>query len=240
MNSQRNKYKRGQNFSTEEEFLLITLAAEQRQIFENKKSDAATWKEKELAWENLAVNYSNKSGIKRSGLSLRSKYEALKKKLGAGLPYGQPPTTPSVSDKLKEILANEDTGGDNSDSDCVMNELQTDGLSESIGDIIEFNEENSSETATSKPSNPIHFEAKLVAPPKSPNGKMQAKKPDIGSQLQEEKLLLIRAQRNFYEQENIRAQEKHLEEMETLSAKRQLLYLEIAEKKRKLSEAPRE
>ncbi|KAH8367617.1 hypothetical protein KR084_000103 [Drosophila pseudotakahashii] len=118
MNSQRNKFKRGQNFSTEEEFLLITLAAEQRKIFENKKADAATWKEKELAWENLAANFSSKSGIKRSGLSLRSKYEALKKKLRAGLPYGQPPQTPSVSDKLKEILAEEDTGGENSDSDC--------------------------------------------------------------------------------------------------------------------------
>ncbi|XP_037722224.1 uncharacterized protein LOC119555082 isoform X1 [Drosophila subpulchrella] len=233
MNSQRNKFKRGQNFSTEEEFLLITMAAEQRKIFENKKNDGVTWKEKELAWENLAVTYASKSGIQRSALSLRSKYESLKKKLAAGLPYGQPPKTPSVAEKLRQVLGDEDTGDENSDSDCIMNELQTDG---SIGDIIEFNEENSSENVTSKPRTPIAFEANMVAPPTE---KTQRKR-DFNSQFQEEKFRLIRAQRRFYEQENVRAQEKHLEEMETLSAKRELLYLEIAEKKRKLKDSPSE
>ncbi|XP_050741895.1 uncharacterized protein LOC108030930 [Drosophila biarmipes] len=234
MNSQRNKFKRGQNFSTEEEFLLITLAAEQRHIFENKKNDGVTWKEKELAWENLAATYASKSGVQRSALSLRSKYEALKKKLAAGLPYGQPPTKPTVSEKLRLILGDEDSGDENSDSDCIMNELQTEG---STGDIIEFNEESSPENRTCKPKTPIAFEATLVAPP---SGRTQPRKRDFGSLFQEEKLLLIRAQRNFYEQENVRAQEKHLEEMETLSAKRELLYLEIAEKKRRLIDPPKE
>ncbi|XP_043063955.1 uncharacterized protein LOC108088819 isoform X2 [Drosophila ficusphila] len=124
MESQKNKCKRAQKFSTEEEFLLITLAAEQRKIFENKKADAATWKEKELAWENLATVYSSKSGVNRSGHSLRAKYETLKKKLQAGLPYGQPPSKPTIFEKLSEILGDEDSGEENSDSDYPMNDIE--------------------------------------------------------------------------------------------------------------------
>ncbi|XP_043647969.1 uncharacterized protein LOC122616545 isoform X2 [Drosophila teissieri] len=212
MNRQRNKFKRGQNFSMEEEFLLITMAAEQRKIFENKKCDAVTWKEKEQAWDDLAVAYSTKSGVKRSGHSLRAKYESLKKKLGAGIPYGHPTQTPSVSEKLREILGDDDTGGENSDSDY-------DCKAESIGDIIELTGENSNENG------------ELTATPRNATGRPRR---NAGRLFQEEKLRLIRAQRHFYEQETIRAREKHLEEMETLRAKRELLYLEISEKKMKL------
>ncbi|XP_044316688.1 uncharacterized protein LOC108048300 [Drosophila rhopaloa] len=239
MKSQRNKFKRGQNFSTDEEFLLITLAAEQRKIFENKRCDSVTWKEKELAWENLAATYSMKSGIQRSGHSLRAKYESLKKKLSAGLPQWQPPTT-SVSEKLKAILGDDDTGGENSDSDYVKTDPQSEGPSGSFVDIIDFIEENSSENVASKSSIPTPFEATLVAPPRSPSGRSVPKKNDIGYLILEEKLRLIRTQRAFYEQENNRAQEKHLEEMQTLSAKRELLCLEIAEKKRNLNDSPKD
>ncbi|XP_017123076.1 uncharacterized protein LOC108143271 [Drosophila elegans] len=227
MKRHRNQFKRGQNFSTDEEFLLITLAAEQRKIFENKRCDAVTWKAKELAWENLAATYSIKSGIKRSGHSLRAKYESLKKKLSGGLPQWQPPTI-SVSEKLKAILGDED-----SDSDCVMTETPSEGPSGSYSDIIDFIEENSDENVASKPRT-------LVAPPRSPSARTEPKRCDIGSLFEEEKLRLIRAQRKFYEQENIRAQEKHREEMANLSAKRELLCLEIAEKKQKLSDAPKD
>ncbi|XP_039230608.1 uncharacterized protein LOC6535113 isoform X1 [Drosophila yakuba] len=226
MNSQRNKFKRGQNFSTEEEFLLITMAAEQRQIFENKKCDAVTWKEKERAWDDLAVAYSSKSGIKRSGLSLRTKYESLKKKLGAGIPYGHPTQTPSVSEKLREILGDDDTGGENSDSDySYFPVIIDDCKAESIGDIIEFTGENSNENG------------ELTTTSRNPTGRSRRY---AGRLFQEEKLRLIRAQRHFYEQENIRAREKHLEEMETLSAKRELLYMEIAEKKMKLNDSSKD
>lgn len=54
---------------------------------------------------------------------------------------------------------------------------------------------------------------------------------DLTDQLQHEKLLLLRAQRFFCEQENIRAQEKHTLEMESLRAKRELLLMQISEKK---------
>ncbi|KAI8037889.1 uncharacterized protein LOC128259792 [Drosophila gunungcola] len=234
MKRHRNQFKRGQNFSTDEEFLLITLAAEQRKIFENKRCDSVTWKAKELAWENLAATYSIKSGIKRSGHSLRAKYESLKKKLSGGLPQWQPPTI-SVSEKLKAILGDDDTGGENSDSDCVMTETPSEGPSGSYVDLIDFIEENSDENVASKTRN-----STLVAPPRSPSARTGPKRCEMSSLLEEEKLRLIRAQRTFYEQENIRAQEKHLEEMATLSAKRELLCLEIAEKKQKLSDAPKD
>ncbi|XP_026832499.1 uncharacterized protein LOC113563881 isoform X2 [Drosophila erecta] len=233
MNSQRNKFKRGQNFSTEEEFLLITMAAEHRKIFENKKCDAVTWKEKERAWDDLAVAYSSRSGVKRSGHSLRAKYESLKKKLGAGLPYGHPPKTPSISEKLREILGDDDTGGENSDSDFIIDDWKA----ESIGDIIEFTGENSNENEASTYSNPLHLKAELTATPRGPTGRLRR---HAGRLFHEEKLRLVRAQRHFYEQENIRAQEKHLKEMETLSAKQELLYLEIAEKKMKLNDSPKD
>ncbi|XP_017072438.1 myb/SANT-like DNA-binding domain-containing protein 4 [Drosophila eugracilis] len=240
MNRQRNQFKRGQNFSSEEEFLLITLAAEHRKVFENKKCDAVTWREKELAWNNLATIYSSTSGVKRSGNSLRAKYESLKKKLKAGLPYGEPPTRPTITEKLQEALGDEESGGENSDNDCIINEFQTEDLSEPFGDIIEFNEDNSNDNVTSKSSDPINLEAELIPPPTSPPRKSQRQETDLGILIQTEKLRLIRVQRKFQEQENVRAQERHRVEMETLSAKRELLYLEIAEKKLKLNDSPKE
>lgn len=48
---------RSVNFSKSEEEKLVSLVLEKKNIFENKKTDAVTSKQKDAAWEALALKF---------------------------------------------------------------------------------------------------------------------------------------------------------------------------------------
>lgn len=52
---------RSANFSKSEEEKLVTLVLEKKNIFENKKTDAATSKQNDVAWEKLATQFNASS-----------------------------------------------------------------------------------------------------------------------------------------------------------------------------------
>lgn len=96
------------------------------------------------------------------------------------------------------------------------------GLNPHVGQANPINENGQSQPHPEPASNTIPIIAPVL---------YNIKTIDLTDQIQHEKLLLLRAQRFFCEQENIRAQEKHTLEMESLRAKRELLLMEISEKK---------
>ncbi|XP_022118980.2 uncharacterized protein LOC110995892 [Pieris rapae] len=74
------KRERSVNFSREEVDLLTSLVADHKNILENKKSDSATWQEKEQCWKTLELLFNRTSGVNfRSAKTLKSKYEGLKR-----------------------------------------------------------------------------------------------------------------------------------------------------------------
>lgn len=78
--SSEEKKKRGKNFTAEEELVLMELLEERKNILENKKSDAATWKQKEQAWEEMADTFYTRTGIRREWKALRDKFINMKRR----------------------------------------------------------------------------------------------------------------------------------------------------------------
>ncbi|XP_036336217.1 myb/SANT-like DNA-binding domain-containing protein 4 [Rhagoletis pomonella] len=74
------KRKRGKNFTSQEEVVLVELVDDQRDVIESKKSDAVTWKQKEEAWKKLAERFTARIGVQREWKTLRDKFESLKRK----------------------------------------------------------------------------------------------------------------------------------------------------------------
>jgi len=64
--SSKSKRSRCKNFTADEEVELIALVRANQHVLKNKKSDAVTWKQKSLGWEKLAVDFSSKTGSKRT------------------------------------------------------------------------------------------------------------------------------------------------------------------------------
>jgi len=60
------KRARCKNVTVDEEVELIALVRVNQHVLKNKKSDAVTWKQKSLGWEKLAVDFSSKTGSKRT------------------------------------------------------------------------------------------------------------------------------------------------------------------------------
>lgn len=55
---------------------------EQRNIIENKQTNASSWQKKSRAWETIGENFNNQSGnIPRSVKTLRAKYDTIKKNI---------------------------------------------------------------------------------------------------------------------------------------------------------------
>ncbi|CAG9770028.1 unnamed protein product [Ceutorhynchus assimilis] len=68
------------NYSVSEKSLLLSIVQRFKNVVENKKTDAVTWREKDSAWEKIAEIFSSKStGVLRTKDSLRKLYENLKK-----------------------------------------------------------------------------------------------------------------------------------------------------------------
>ncbi|KAG7308841.1 hypothetical protein JYU34_006095 [Plutella xylostella] len=75
------KRERSANFNNAEVTVLVSLVDKFKHIIENKKTDAATNKEKETAWKKIELSF-NSSGITtsvRSWKTLKLKYEGIKK-----------------------------------------------------------------------------------------------------------------------------------------------------------------
>lgn len=130
---QQNKRQRGNNFSQSEESLLIDLIQAKRDIIENKKSDAVTWKQKEQCWEKLALDFASQSGSLRAPRTLKDKYESLKKKCKVEIAAEKQETyrtgggsfqkhcVSDVSEKIVSLVGESATGFNNLfDSDFCM------------------------------------------------------------------------------------------------------------------------
>jgi len=55
------KRKRSNNFSFTDKELLLKIALSRKTVLENKSSNAATWKDKEKTWEEIAIQYNSQS-----------------------------------------------------------------------------------------------------------------------------------------------------------------------------------
>ncbi|KAM8708490.1 hypothetical protein ACLKA7_015465 [Drosophila subpalustris] len=221
---------RSKNFSDEEEAELVKLVKANQLIIENKKSGALIWKQKEETWDKIALEYTRRTGMQRTTQALKAKYEGLKKKYKSELAEEttngtfrtdeKPQASKIVSNASEQInkTANEfknifDIDNITSDVELRANQLQlANSVYESSNDNVQVKVE---------PPEPQPEVSKWTQP------------------IQREKQSMLLAQQNFYEQENVRAQEKHLAEMELLKIKREkeskaikLLDLQIAEKKR--------
>jgi len=70
---------RGKNFSEQEEHVLIDLVLLKKDILQDKKKDAATWRRKAETWEQLAAEFRAQTGTDRTCAALREKYDNMKK-----------------------------------------------------------------------------------------------------------------------------------------------------------------
>ncbi|CAG9130995.1 unnamed protein product [Plutella xylostella] len=60
--------------------MLINIIQENKNVLENKKSDAVTWQEKESCWKIIEAKFNATSGATyRSAKNLKTKYEGLKR-----------------------------------------------------------------------------------------------------------------------------------------------------------------
>nr|CAD7443624.1 unnamed protein product [Timema bartmani] len=72
---------RGTNFSANESLHLLTIIKQFSNIIENKKTDGATWTQKQKAWIKIAelFNATSSAGLHRTVQQLNAKYNTLKK-----------------------------------------------------------------------------------------------------------------------------------------------------------------
>lgn len=74
------KRARSINFTTNECEIIVNLVTKYQQIIENRRSDAATWRAKEAAWDKIRHEFNRIVGNEiRTTQSIRSKYETMKK-----------------------------------------------------------------------------------------------------------------------------------------------------------------
>ncbi|XP_017080237.1 uncharacterized protein LOC108114001 isoform X2 [Drosophila eugracilis] len=70
---------RGKNFSEQEKHALIDLVLLNKDILQDKKKDAATWRRKAETWKRLTIEFRAQTGTDRSCAALREKYDNMKK-----------------------------------------------------------------------------------------------------------------------------------------------------------------
>ena len=75
------KRKRNQNFTKEELELLVELVYKNKDVIENKRTDAVIWKEKEEAWKQIEMEFNSCSLGPRTVEQLKFKYKGMKKDL---------------------------------------------------------------------------------------------------------------------------------------------------------------
>ncbi|KAK9700651.1 Myb/SANT-like DNA-binding domain [Popillia japonica] len=83
---EKKKRKRSKNFTEMETGFLIDVVIRHIEIVENKKTDAVTWKEKEVVWNKIAEELQAIAGTTdRTSAILRSKYESIKQNIKSKL-----------------------------------------------------------------------------------------------------------------------------------------------------------
>ncbi|XP_073825176.1 uncharacterized protein [Musca autumnalis] len=235
--------KRSRNFTMEEELLLVNLVGEQKHCIENKKSDAVVWKQKEEAWRKVEDGFAATTGLRRSFKALRDKYDHMKRRAKRemveqnleGADFKMSTVSQSVLSMLGDLATDLDNTYD--DGDIVIKPepivyFDEDGCNE-------FHEESNSEYSHAlsasiernnssiwRPNNSLHE-------PTSKEGVIDCKRK---RNLEEEKIELVLLQQEFYKNENVRAQEKHEQEIISLKLKNEILQLELEEKKLKIKE----
>jgi len=76
------KKERASNFTTSEVTALVEIVLKYKAVIECKKTDAATWREKDEAWDSVTAEFNSKCGeIFRSKKSIKHKYDDMKKNL---------------------------------------------------------------------------------------------------------------------------------------------------------------
>lgn len=111
-----NKRERSLNFSRSECECLVTLIEKYKDILECKKTDATTWKKKEVTWSRVANELNAVYATGRTAKMLRAKYDNLKKlakkdyaqakteamQTGAGLPVDRKPD--ELLERVKALI----------------------------------------------------------------------------------------------------------------------------------------
>lgn len=72
---------RSANFTHEEKELLIDTVIKYKHIIENKKTNASTQKDKNQAWDHIALDFSANGTSLRTAKTLKGKYESIQKAL---------------------------------------------------------------------------------------------------------------------------------------------------------------
>ncbi|XP_034480272.1 uncharacterized protein LOC117786242 [Drosophila innubila] len=215
---------RSKNFTEHEEGVLVKLVKANQLVIENKKSGAVIWKQKEETWEKIALDYTRKTGMKRTAHALKAKYEGLKKKLKSEL----------AGDKTNSFRTVDEPKANTNVSNASEQVNEIDESATELRNIVD-SDEISSDVDRFQLANSVFESSKVDLP--EPHSEINEGTP--GSHIHSEKQGVLLAHQAFYEQENVRAQEKHQAEMELLRLKRekevkaiQLLDLQIAEKRR--------
>ncbi|KAL7731623.1 hypothetical protein ACLKA6_007976 [Drosophila palustris] len=205
---------RSKNFSDEEEAELVKLVKANQLIIENKKSGALIWKQKEETWDKIALEYTRRTGMQRTTQALKAKYEGLKKKYKSELAEETTNGTFRTDEKPRasKIVSNASEQINKS-----ATELKNIFDSDNISSDVELRP-NQFQLANSVYESSIDNVPVKVEPPE-PQPEVSKWTYPHPQPIQREKQSMLLAQQTFYEQENVRAQEKHLAEMELLKIK---------------------
>ncbi|XP_052846807.1 myb/SANT-like DNA-binding domain-containing protein 4 [Drosophila gunungcola] len=240
---------RGKNFSEQEEHALIDLVLLNKDILQDKKKDAATWRKKAETWERLAKEFRTQTGTDRSWTALREKYDNMKKNSRNKLR--------GVKNWDAEKELSESFVPTGTTTTPLENQFDSDGNFQLIN--VAKEEDPSISSHNSDSSQLLQFFKQNMDDFEEPevdsfedsrrwnqnilrNGNstrlLEIKR---NTRIEEEQVELIKVQQEYYRDQNSRAAEKHkyevekqIVELQTARLKNQLLEMEIEVKREEL------
>lgn len=122
---------RCENFTANEVYILTELIVGYAETVNCKKTDAVTWRKKEIAWECITKDFNARSGLyPRSTCNLKAKFDNLKRKVRkvaydekqyifktGGGPSNAVPTNIS-EERIRGIMSESTVNGLENDVDC--------------------------------------------------------------------------------------------------------------------------
>ncbi|KAH8341413.1 hypothetical protein KR059_006342, partial [Drosophila kikkawai] len=203
---------RAKNFSPVEERILETLVTAYQDVIKSKTNDAVTWRRKVDTWKRIGAEFALQSGMERPWKALREKYINTRRiRRLKGL------------DGSSETRSEEDLAITTVSSICedfregfeARNAEESKNLLSS-GSSDAPQEQNHSEYSMPniKDETPDDLEARLSS-----------------NALEDEKMILIKLQQDYYRDENSRAAEKHKVDMEKRGIEMEQLKMQIAKEK---------
>ncbi|XP_016990190.1 uncharacterized protein LOC108052323 [Drosophila rhopaloa] len=250
---------RGKNFSEREEHALIDLVMLNKDILQDKKKDAATWRKKAETWERLAQEFRAETGTNRSWTALREKYDNMKKNSrnkhrGVKNWYAEK-KPPAIGNTWRSgSFALENSPGLTGITTPLENQFDSD---ENFQLINVAKEENPSISSQNSDSSQLlqffkqniedfedpeldSFEPSEISNTKISRGFNSPTMSEVKwrTRVQEEKVELFKIQQEYYRDQNSRAAEKHKYEVEkqfvelqTARLKNQLLEMDLEVKR---------